>query len=209
MISQQQWADLVKQVEREAQIANELLEAQPELGITALVIAGDQLSAERATALVANGLHPERAVLRVGSYARFDWAVRHLPQEVLFQMLPELWSGSDPDDTNPEYLKLWRSAWLRNGRKPICDGAALPQAKPLMIYRGQARNAEIGFAWTLDRNTAAKFAESGGLRGRITNGVILNSNVDRQHIYGYLTGRGEQEIIVDPKRLQYRIGVNQ
>lgn len=114
--------------------------------------------------------------------------------------LPDLWREADPDDTNPEYLSLWREAWTRNGRETICDGPSLATIK-LTIYRGQKKSATVGFAWTLDRAIAAKFAKSGGLRGRIPDGTILKAIVRRKDVYGYLTKRGESEIIIDPRNI--------
>jgi hypothetical protein len=187
---------------RQNEIAEELLAAQPHLGITAYIIAGDMLSAEKASKLVREGMAPEKALHFIGSYARFDWAVEHLDPSTLLRILPELWRGADPDDTNPEYLKLWEAAWKANNCKTVCDGQKLPRTKKLTIYRGQASDAPIGFAWTLDVIIARKFALSGGLRGTISNGKVLEGKVDPFNIYGYVTGRGESEIIVDPKKVE-------
>jgi hypothetical protein len=73
--------------------------------LSAIVIAGDLQSAEEAAERVKQGMPPEEALHFVGSYTRFDWAVANLPKEVLFERLPELWVGADPDDANPEYLQ--------------------------------------------------------------------------------------------------------
>lgn len=189
---------VVKESERANQIASALLAEHPHLGVTAYVMAGDKVSAERVTRMVKEReLTPREAVNYVGSYARFEWAVANLQKRTLARLLPELWRGSDPDDTNPEYLAIWRDAWIRNGQKTVCDGEPLPIGK-LRIYRGQMNGAVVGFSWTLNRSIAAKFAYSGGLRGRIPNGIILNASIQSEHVYGYLTERGESEIIIDP-----------
>ena len=54
-------------------------------------------------------------------------------------------------------------------------------------------------AWTIDRDIAEKFANGAATRQANRGGVIYQATVDRSRILGYLTGRGESEVIVDPK----------
>lgn len=190
--------EMQKDFKRQEEIRAELLEKNPNLGISAFVIAGDIFSAEKATKRVQEGMPAEEALNYIGSYARFDWSVKNLQKPILLPMLPKLWSGSDPDDTNQEYLQLWKDAWKLNGRKTVCDGKKLPRRKKLRIFRGQAKDATVGFAWTLDVTIARKFAMTGGLRGMIKNGIVLEDVVSPDNVYGYITGRGESEIITDP-----------
>lgn len=51
--------------------------------VTALIMAGDLVSAERATRLLAEGLKPECALATVGSYARFGWADDFITRETV------------------------------------------------------------------------------------------------------------------------------
>lgn len=164
--------------------------------ITAIVMAGDIYSAEQATELVRNGTPAEDALHYVGSYARFDWAVTNLPKPTLFKMLPELWTGADPDDTKPEYLALWKEAYAANGSKMIYDKHWLSSGK-LTAFRGQIGD-KVGISWTLDKETAKKFAATGGSRQTIRGGRILTRIVKRSDVLAYLTGRGESEVIIDP-----------
>ena len=194
--------EMKKDFERQEEIRAELLAKQPDLGISSFVISGDILSAEKADKLVQDGMPTEKALMFVGSYARFDWAVKNLPRPALLKMLPELWMGADPDDTNSEYLELWKEAWKLNGNKTVCDGKKLPRRKKLRVFRGQFKDAEVGFAWTLDVTIARKFALTGGLRGTIKNGIVYEDVVSPDNIYGYITGRGESEVITDP--FEYR-----
>src|SRR5437870_1565200 len=121
-IDPETWNRIMEREKSVNEVAAELLSENPNLGISAYVIAGDILSAERATELLEQKkLTPKQALNLVGSYARFDWAVKHLQKRTLFKMLPELWRGADPDDAKPEYLTLWREAWKRNGRRMITD----------------------------------------------------------------------------------------
>ena len=93
---------------RRQEIAKDLI-AKGTPFLTALVMSGDIISAETATELVKNGMDAEEAIDFIGSYARFDWAVKNLPRPRLLTLLPELWVAADPDDTKPEYLELWHS----------------------------------------------------------------------------------------------------
>lgn len=162
--------------------------------LTAYVIAGDIYSAEMATNMVADGMPPEEALHFVGSYARFDWAIKNLPRAVLFERLPELWIGADPDDTNPEYLALWHEAYEANGNRPIYDGKPFPRGKQV-IYRGQVGDVP-GISWTLEYAIAHKFAMTGGGRQGVEGGKVLRKVIVRKDILAYLTGRDESEVIL-------------
>lgn len=163
--------------------------------VTALVMAGDIQTAARADEMLAAGESPRELVWRVGSYARFEWAVKNLPRRTLFSILPELWVASDPDDTRPEYLALWREAYRRNGGRTVTDGPALPSGL-LTIYRGQV-GERIGISWTLDKGVAEKFARTGGGRGSVVGGKVLTRRVHSSQVFAYLTQRNESEIIYD------------
>lgn len=175
--------------------------------LNAAVISGDMQSAELASERVAAGESPEDVVNFIGSYARFDWAVANLPRAALLEMLPELWRSADPDDTKPEYLELWREAYRANGNKTVCDGKRLPlrhgigagieREHTLTIYRGQVGDT-VGISWTLDKKIAEKFAATGGGRMPIAGGKILQRKVRRDLVLAYLTGRDENEVIIDP-----------
>lgn len=162
--------------------------------MTAFVVAGDIQSARRVDEMIAAGKKPRDVVWFVGSYARFDWAVSNLTKRQLFAILPDLWVGSDPDDTKPEYLALWKEARSIKGRT-ITDGKALPKGR-LTIYRGQI-GSNIGISWTLDKKIAEKFAATGGGRGFVRGGKILRRTIDRDAVIAYLTSRNESEIIYD------------
>jgi hypothetical protein len=187
---------------REAEVARALLTENPNLGITAYVIAGDVISAERATEMVKDGVPAAKALNLIGSYARFQWAVDNLPRKVLLKMLPRLWSGADPDDTKPEYLELWYEAWNSNCQGAVYDDGRneLPWGE-LTIFRGQSMASPVGISWTLDRGVARKFAFTGGGRGRISDGVILTGRVMAGAVLAYITGRNESEVIADPENV--------
>ena len=99
--------------------------------MTAVIMAGDLRSAERATAEVNAGVPAERAYVLVGSYARWEWCLQMVAQGALtdnwfMANIADLWRGSDPDDTNPDYLRVWQQAFARHGGI-IRDGRPLPK----------------------------------------------------------------------------------
>lgn len=195
-------AQIQTQITREIEIATDLLAKNPQLGLSAFVIASDTVSAERATQAVESGESTAlESLYLVGSYARFQWAVKHLTRPELLSVLPGLWIASDPDDTNLAYLKIWQSAWRKCG-STIYDGQPLPRQQLLTIFRGQAGDAP-GISWSLSRTVATKFAKTGGLRHRVANGRLLEGQIKPKSILAYLTGRGEHEVIVDPFQVQF------
>lgn len=202
-ITAEQWGMFLDRERRIVEVTKALVKDNQRLGVTAYVIAGDIVSAEKATELVESGARPEEVVNYIGSYARFDWAVKNLPRAYLFKRLPELWSGSDPDDTNPEYLQLWREAYAANCFGALYDDRCkeLPHGV-LTLYRGQPEGAPLGISWTRDIGIARKFARSGGLRETIADGVVLKAKVSAGVCMAYITGRGESEVIVDPDDLE-------
>lgn len=199
--------EMAQQVVRTQQIQHELLERDPSLGvITSHVIAQDLASLERVEAEVAAGeFTPEEGLHLVGSYARLEYAVKHLPHDAaLYKRLPDLWRDADPDDSDPTFEALWRDAWEWNGRKPLHDERAMKQKGTLTLWRGEDRpdldldeEAEpTGIAWTLDFAIADKFARGAGLRQRSREGVVLTAEVPATSAYAFITGRGESEVVV-------------
>lgn len=187
-------------------LAGEIRKQSPHIPfITAYIIAGDRLSAERAEELVKTGTSAVEASVFVGSYARFEFIVNHYKQgnissEEFFKLLPREWSACDPDDTNREYLQLWKEAFERYGR--IETGKPLKKDKILTIYRGQrSQDSQLGVSWTLRRAIARKFARGAALRQRAMDGVILKARISQSQVLAYLTQRGEEEVIVDPTLL--------
>jgi hypothetical protein len=192
---------------QQMKLAGKISEKNPELGMIASVImAGDICGAKRwEKRLIAGDYTFDKIIWLIGSYARFDFALRQMDKgratpEQIYKILPRLWSFSDPDDLNPRFLKIWQAAYEWNGKKYLRDGKALPRDKQLVVYRGQDRTQkEIGIAWSLDRNIAAKFARGAWARQNNRDGVVITGRVAKVNVLGYMTKRGEAEIIADPK----------
>jgi hypothetical protein len=177
----------------------EVIKANPGLHpMTAHIIAGDLMSAERWHEKVERGeAKPEEVVNMIGSYARWDYAIKHCAPEWVWKHIAELWRGSDPNDTDRDNLEVWRDAFFQNDERYIRDGAALPRTHKITVYRGQMPNDPLGIAWTTDIEIAKKFAGGAGQRMPM-NGSVIEGWTWRGLIWGYLTGRGESEVIVDP-----------
>lgn len=73
---------------------------------------------------------------------------------------------------------------------------------PLTVYRGcvQDQNEE-GFSWTLDVERARWFARRlGTARGGA--GCVIVGKVAKADVVAFLTGRGEEEVVVDPQHVE-------
>lgn len=208
--TRQQLLAIDKQMQVTQKVAEELRENDPSLPyITSIIMAGDKLAADRSWEWLKTGYKSFiEAQVFVGSYYRLDFWVRAMEQgfttlERLLEELPELWRASDPDDTDPRYLRLWKKSWERNGRKYIRDGRPIPsRTKMLTIYRGQDKDVAFGIAWTLDPKIARKFANGASLRVKNRGGIVYRAKVPRTKVMAYLTLRGESEIIIDPKDIE-------
>lgn len=205
-------ADLVR-YEAESKLdwakASELMEADPQLpAISAYIIARDMRSADRSLEWLREGKY-EWGVAEAftGSYGRLDLRVRALAEGLIttreaYTDLAETWSSGDPDDTDPRFLALWRKAFAANGRRILRDrpGSKLG-GTILTLYRGQDEGAPFGISWSLDRRVAERFAHGAATRQSHRGGVVYMGKVPRAAAMGYMVGRNEAEVIIDPKSL--------
>ena len=207
-------AKLTAQHQAQADRATQLMNGDPNLNyLAAFIIAGDQLAGERSQRWVKMGLDPQLAMGFVGSYSRLDfalWAVSegYMDRSVLIDVLPGLWRGSDPDDTDPRFLQLWKEAHslagvtiLDNEDQPLPIHTDIYGDPWLVLYRGQLTLDGEGIAWTTDYAIASKFATTGGLRGTRRSGHVLARWAHPKDALAYLTGRGESEVVIDPNDL--------
>lgn len=203
-------ADLIRQMERQGEIMMTLPADLPD--VTRFVIATDMEHAERLLVQFEAGRIMAEDVVRLsGSFSRCEMAVTLVEQgllsdEWLLPQWPELWRGADPDDTDPRFLDVWKRAVAANGGKYLRDGDRLPRQKGnayqqgyLTIYRGGVTTtaAREGIAWSHDRSVAEKFAAGMGTRAMV-NGVLVKGMIRRDKVLGYLTGRNEYEVVVNP-----------
>lgn len=210
MLRLEKLVDVNTAASRRFELTDEIIKQDPSLPFaTALTMAGDRLSAKLADAMLEDGIDFKSARVIVGSYALLDWVVRTMDRGVVsrehvLDNLPDWWRGSDPDDTDPRFLALWRAAWERNGKRPVCDDKPFPR-HPRTVYRGQDADAPIGIAWTLDLSVAKAFANGRGLRQSGRPGVVFGGVVSPKNVLGYLTRRHEAEVVIDPTNVRHRI----
>jgi hypothetical protein len=202
-------AELAQRTQRLQVIIDRLQEDKPGLPtITYVIMAGDIDAGNRADdALRSGDLAWSEALMWCGSYSRCDMAVKWrdagiIPRDALLDRWPALWSGSDPDDTDPRYLEVWREAWARNGGT-VCDGPPIPGPsgqQMVDVFRGQMEEDPFGIAWSLSEATARKFAHGASVRAPVA-GIVYQGVIIRSRVMGYLTERGEQEVILCPADL--------
>jgi hypothetical protein len=205
--------DLKAWAEQTEAMVVKVMEADPTIHpITAHIIAGDLVSADRVTKQVMGGiLTPEKGVWMVGSYARWGWTLTmvgtgHISEDWLAENIAHLWSACDPDDTDPANLAVWQAMTSRHGRI-IRDGRPLPKASStrgyVRVYRGgRPETVRRGFAWTTDPKVAKRFASGAGERVPVQGGVVISGKVRASVVLAYITGRQEAEVIVDPRLVQ-------
>jgi hypothetical protein len=192
----------MKNVAAQAPIIDRLIK-EGHSPVSAIIMAGDIQSRERADALFAEGKSVEQASIMVGSYSRFDWVVDqyhmgHIGVEELSDWICELWCGADPDDTNPDFLVVWEQCSNYKGTT-LYDEKPLPDGEEFTIYRGQDNDVEweIGLSWSLSKEIATKFANGAATRS-FQDGYLATARVERSHIMAYISGRNEEELIIDP-----------
>ena len=173
----------------------------------------------------------EESLVHVGSMARMDWIVELLADREgvdlddygwirqIIANLPEYWRGSDPDDTRPEFEALFRTAYAMQPAvakslefHPLHDGPELGyrnDLNPFTVYRGEPNHQNKwtydpstvgGLSWTLNPKVANKFATGATLRQRCS-GKVIRATVLYSEVLAYITGRGEEELIVPPDRV--------
>ena len=202
-------AQLQAYAERTQAIQEQLRAANPTLPtLTAVIMANDTYAMEHAEGLLYAGeITYDEALTLCGSYTRVQAALRwqlegHATRAHLLDQWTELWVNGDPDDTDPQLLQVWLELRADRGQV-VTDRADLPPGDPVMVYRGQRPVDPLGIAWTLDRRVAEKFANGAAIRvHRRPNPAIILAKVDRKSVYGYLTLRNEQEVVVNPFNLR-------
>lgn len=205
MIDDQIQTELQRRMARESEIAATLDPSLPFL--TAIIMAGDLRQAEDSLARLRSGeVDLTRAMVLTGSYGRMSLLVSALDEGLItldaaLDALPTWWPSSDPDDTDPRLIDLWMRAFARNEGPVTDEGYSLPPRAYLTIWRGQRRGDPLGCAWSLARNVAERFASGASYRTPIDDPVLIEMKVPRGVILAYLTGRGEEEVIIDPTRV--------
>lgn len=122
-----------------------------------------------------------------------DWWDRgRITESELREILPGIWMDVEFPSSNlsdPAYL--WHEAGFCTDNEE--EWEALPD--PLPIYRGGRPD---GIAWTVSKQMARFFAHR--FHALHENPTMWRAVVPKNEVLGYLTGRGEQEVVVEPYR---------
>lgn len=111
-----------------------------------------------------------------------------------WEMLAEVWMDTECPWQNQSDWALWggdrpqkQCAMSRDDREAL---ALLPNQ--LTIYRGVAKGNNVnGLSWTLSRETAIWFVR------RFRGDGLITATAKRQDVHAFLSGRQEQEIVVE------------
>lgn len=132
------------------------------------------------------------------------FAKPHLSQKDFSEILADAWMRSE----NPNLDKNFKQKKLLQMFKDAAPHILMDKDEQkqlaelddtVTVYRGvttyNAKNIKA-LSWTLEQKTAEWFAHRFG-----EDGTVYESQIPKQHIYALLNGRGESEVIVDPKYL--------
>jgi hypothetical protein len=125
-------------------------------------------------------------------------------------------SPLDLDDVRRLFAEVWMDTesaygwrdevlemlqWIAR-KSPVTD-ADLNLTGEATIYRGTSgRGDETGISWTLSLDKARWFARRFAILDSTGLGRVYRATVQASDVLAYLTGRNEEEIIVDPTMLK-------
>lgn len=119
-------------------------------------------------------------------------------------VLLDVWADTEsPWQFGDQPLRLFKAAY---GDRPLYltdddagDHPILPET--VRVFRGTGIGEKPGIAWTLDRDKALWFATRYRDSARA---ILIEGRVPRRRVLAYIVGRGEQEIVVDPRYVRSR-----
>lgn len=128
---------------------------------------------------------------------------QEMPDTDWWVMASSIWIGSE---NVWQYKKEWERIFSTNrpGRDAMMEDeektrlASLPDT--IEIYRGCKSHNRRGWSWTLDNAVAVRFSTM--LKMKKQTGLLLTGKVEKKHIVAYFEGRGEDEIIINPRRVE-------
>ena len=134
------------------------------------------------------------------AYLALWWDTGRIDLAALRELLPSIWIDAEaPRHVMRTALALFRATGFVTD---IEDGGAwaLPK-EPVTLYRGVgSQRAARGMSWTKAGGVAAFFARRYARAGR--PGYIYETTVKPTAILGIFEGRGESEVVVNPRKLK-------
>ena len=139
------------------------------------------------------------------SLAFIKFAEPFLSDQDLGQILSSAWITNEAPSSDPNLNKRNLVALFRSvPHEYLMDAEEMKQyaelEDPVTIYRGvRSENQKHikNLSWTLDRDKAEWFAHRFD-----RDGNVYEAQIKKEHILALFNGRGESEIVVDPKYLQ-------
>jgi hypothetical protein len=121
---------------------------------------------------------------------------RRLDDDAYWSLLADIWIDSENIWQNTaEWILLLEADRAGSMMSPEEAEALESMPDPVTVYRGAiADRNEEGLSWTVDRERAEWFATRMASDGDVA--VVLEGRVDRDLVAAYLTGRGEDEVVV-------------
>lgn len=137
-------------------------------------------------------------------FAFLKQAMPYMSRSDFSEYLANAWTSceapnADPNFTKHDLVELFRKAAPDFLMTADEYNAYLDLPDILTVYRGVTEDGEAqieALSWTLDKDKAAWFAHRFGEDGTVYQAEIMKSNT-----YALFLGRGESEIIVNPKYL--------
>ena len=138
------------------------------------------------------------------AFGFLKFAQPYLSRDDMSEVLSYMWIHTEAPNRDPNLSKAKLVSMFQAANPAVMmDEEEYLQFKMLddnlTVYRGvTSLNADNikALSWTLDRDKAFWFAHRFG-----ENGTVYEAQISKEHVYAYFSGRGESEVIVDPKHL--------
>lgn len=133
------------------------------------------------------------------------FAEPYLSRTDLSELLADAWIRSENPNMDANVTKSELAAMFEQADKSVLmsleERIRLSEmSETITIYRGvtpyNAKNVKA-LSWTVDKKKAEWFARRFG-----ENGTVYKAEISKANVLAYFTGRGESEIIVNPKNIK-------
>jgi hypothetical protein len=126
-----------------------------------------------------------------------------VPDEQFLECLREAWIASENIWQNLLLVPILFKEARRLGGMPLEDDekdALRGMPNLVTVYRGCTRKNRRGWSWTTDLKTARFFAKRFTTKG----GMVIKALAPKIEIEAYLHGRGEAEVVINPKAIDWK-----
>jgi hypothetical protein len=97
----------------------------------------------------------------------------------------------------------WHASWRKAGFCSDTEDVGAPTG-PVVVYRGASPKFKRGLAWTDDLDKARWFARRFPKSDHFAAGRVYEATATPDRVYARILGRGEDEWVVDTRRLPIR-----